>query len=73
MGSQSPHPGPREKRKDRGWGILPVFAQKTREKWARGYCPDGFSAGLAEGFFDSDIAALGFQNSGSALIHSSEV
>ena len=39
---------------------------------AQFYWPAGFSAGLAEGFLVSAIAALGFQKSGSALIQSSE-
>jgi hypothetical protein len=56
---------PSRKVREKG-GVLSV----ARE--AQLYWPAGFSAGLAEGFLVSAIEVLGFQKSGSALIHSSE-
>jgi hypothetical protein len=38
----------------------------------RTYCPAGFSAAFAAGFFVSAVDIFGFQKSGSALIQSSD-
>ncbi len=56
-------------------GMRSIITMTSRHKQTTprpiaAYCPAGFSAGFAAGFLGS-IDIFGFQNSGSALIHSS--